>query len=71
MISLVEIDYPVLVTHLFSWLPGIWIYNLSPGVNTITGSDGLVGYWEGQNEEFYTNIKSLTVGMSSYEKTLS
>ncbi len=42
-----------------------------PGVNTITGSDGLVGYWEGQNEEFYTNIKSLTVGMSSYEKTLS
>jgi len=68
MNSIIEIDYPVLITDLFSYQAGIWWCDLTPGTGTITGSDGLIGYWGTRNTVEYNNIKTLTAFLNSYTK---
>jgi hypothetical protein len=67
-ITQVEIDTPLTVT----WInkqPGIWESTLITS-NTVTGSDGLIGYYYGRNNTYF-NIESFFVDGELYNEVAS
>lgn len=70
-IALVEYDLPVEVDEFSNYEAGIWYKKITPGVVTISGSDGLTGYYTDQNTYDYKNIASLKIGAIDYIKVTS
>lgn len=66
-IVLFEYDLPIDNDVLINFEAGIWFNRLTPGVVTVTGSDGQVGYYSNTNEIKY-NIQSLKIGPVDYTK---
>ncbi len=67
-IILAEFDIPIEGDVLINYEAGIWHMTLTPGVVTIEGESGEIGYYENQNEIDYLDISSLKVDDDDFVK---
>lgn len=69
-ITLVEIDYPLSAGVFINEEAGIWKYRWYFSGATVTGSDGLVGYYQNESEEV-NKVRSVSVDAEQLTETTS